>query len=146
MAGPIVCETWWAKILVSFERQHDDLIASHPNFKEEIGLIHSALITIGRLVHVSPSENGNGVVWRDLTTRTEAKRTVLWNSKVLFTGMLLLYAAIHQEMNKTLQPEQMESPKEFCEQKRRKQNPSDEQANLPNKMAVMSSSVHDPCT
>jgi uncharacterized protein YgbK (DUF1537 family) len=49
-------------------------------------------------------------------------------------------------MNEMLQPQQVESPKEFCEQKRQKQNPSDNEANLPNKTAVMSGSVHDPRT
>jgi hypothetical protein len=81
-------------------------------------------------------------VWKYQTTRAEAERTVLCkhlDGKALFTGMLHLYAAIYQEMNETFQLQQVESPKEFCER-----NPSDEQANVPNKMEVMSGSVHDP--
>jgi hypothetical protein len=93
-----VCETWWSQILTSFERQHDDQIASHTDCKEEIGLVHSALITIGRLVHVLPSENGNGMMWRELTTRAVAERIMLYKNldgKALFTGKLCLYAAVH---------------------------------------------------
>jgi hypothetical protein len=47
-------------------------MASHPDCKEEIGLINAALIKIERLVHVSPSVNGNGTVWRDLISKAEA--------------------------------------------------------------------------
>jgi hypothetical protein len=41
-----------------------------------------------------------------------------------------LCAAIHREMNATLQSEQEESQQEFREQKRLKRNLSDKQANL----------------
>jgi hypothetical protein len=92
MAGPTVCEKRWAEILASFERQHDDLLASHPDFKEDLGLIHAALITIRQLVYASPSNNVNGVVWKDLVIKAEAERSVLWkhlSGKALFTCMLL---------------------------------------------------------
>jgi hypothetical protein len=92
MAWPTLCETRWAQISASFERQHDALIASHPDCKDEIGLVHSALITVGRLVHVSPHVNGNGAVWIDLTTRAEADGTVLCkhlHGKTLVTFFLL---------------------------------------------------------
>lgn len=42
MAGPTVCETRWTLILVSIERKHDDLIAPHPDCKEEIMLARYA--------------------------------------------------------------------------------------------------------
>jgi hypothetical protein len=63
---------------------------------------------------------------------------------MLFTGILHLYAAVHRGMNERLQPEQVESPEEFREQKRRKRNLSDKQTNLPNKTAVTSGSGRDP--
>jgi hypothetical protein len=76
-------------------------------------MIHAALITIGHLVHASPSINGNSTVWKDLIIKAEAERAVLCkhlSGKALFTGMLHMYAATHNEMNKTLQPEVAELP------------------------------------
>lgn len=61
----------------SFVWQHDALIISHPDRKDEIRLVHSALITVLRLVHVSPRIDGRAAMWRDLPTRAEADRTVL---------------------------------------------------------------------
>jgi hypothetical protein len=104
------------------------VLASHPDCKEELGMIHAALITIRRLVHTSPSINGNGTVWKDLVIKAEAERSVLCkhlSGKALFTGMLHMYAATHNEMNKSLQPEAAELPMDFREQKRHKHNPSD---------------------
>jgi hypothetical protein len=66
--------------------------------KEEIGLMHIVLVTIGQLVLTSPHVNGNGAVWKQLTDRAEAKRGVLCNcldGKALFTVMLCLYTATH---------------------------------------------------
>jgi hypothetical protein len=60
MAVPTACETRWTNILVSFERRRD-----------EIGLVHTALTTIVKLVHTSPSINGNGVVWMKLADKAE---------------------------------------------------------------------------
>jgi hypothetical protein len=57
--------------------------------------------------------------------------------------MLHMYATTHNE-DKTLQPEVAELPTEFREQKRRKRNPSDKQASLPNNTEVKSASVRDP--
>jgi hypothetical protein len=47
-------------------------------------------------------------------------------------------------MNVSLQPEQAESTEKFREQRRRKRNPSDEQATLRKKTAVKGNSVRDP--
>jgi hypothetical protein len=61
---------------------------------------------MGRLVHVSPSVNGNDAVWRNLISKAEAERAMLCKhlgGKALFTGMLCLYATTHNEMNKSLQ-------------------------------------------
>jgi hypothetical protein len=69
-------------------------------------------------------------LWKGLVAKAEAERAVLCkhlDGKALFTGILRLYAAIHREMNETLQSEQVESLKKFLEQKRRKRNPSDKQ-------------------
>lgn len=60
-------------------------------------------------MHISPHANGNGAVWRDLTTKAEAERTdpcKHLDDKALFTGTLRLYTAILREVNETLQPEQ----------------------------------------
>lgn len=122
-------ETSRVEILKSVGRQHDALKASHPDCKEEIRLVHS--------VHVSPRANGNGAVWRGLTPRAEAWRAVLMASPCS-------QACCACMLNNTLQPDKVESPKEFREQKRRKRNPSDQQASLPNKTTVASCSVRDP--
>jgi hypothetical protein len=50
------------------------------------------------------------------------------DGKALFTTMLHLYAAIHRERGDSVLPEQEESTEEFLEQRRRKRNPSEEQA------------------
>jgi hypothetical protein len=86
-------------------------------------------------------------LWKGLAAKAETERTVLCKHlerKALFTGILRLYAAIHREMNETLQSEQVESPKEFREQKRRKRNPSDKQGGLTNDTVVTGCSVRDP--
>jgi hypothetical protein len=88
-------------------------------------------------------------LWEQLVAKAEAERTVLCkhlDDKALFTGILRLYAAIHREMNATLQSGQVESQMKFREQKRRKWNPSDKRANIPSKTAVTSSSARDPRT
>jgi hypothetical protein len=46
MAGQTMCETWWTKIMASFERHHDAIIAVHSDADEEMGLVHTALVTI----------------------------------------------------------------------------------------------------
>jgi hypothetical protein len=105
------------------------------------------MLTIGQLIYKSPRVNGNGMVWKEMTARAEAERTVLCkhlDGKALFTGMLHLYAAIHREMHDSLQPEQEESTEEFREQRRQKRNPSDEDATVPKKTAVTSGIVGDP--
>jgi hypothetical protein len=109
MAAPTVCEQRWREILNSFENKYDELIAGHQDCQKEMGLVRTAIIKIGQLIHISPPINGNGAVWNELVTRAEAKRTVLskhLDGKALFTG---LYAAIHREMTSTLQSEQVES-------------------------------------
>jgi hypothetical protein len=77
MAVPTACETRWTNILASFERHCDAIIAGHPDAKEEIGLVHTALITIVQLVRTSPSVNGNSVVWMKLEDKAEAEKRVL---------------------------------------------------------------------
>jgi hypothetical protein len=147
MAVPTVCEKRWAEILASFERQHEDFLASHTDCKKDLGLIHAALITIRQLLHASPCNNENGTAWKDLVIKADAERAVLCkhlSGKALFTGMLHMYATTHNEMNKTLQPEVADFPTEFREQKRRKRNPSDKRASLPNNTEVKSASVRDP--
>jgi hypothetical protein len=50
------------------------------------------------------------------------------DGKALFTAMLRLYAALHRELRDSILPAQQKSTEEFREQRRRKRNPSDEQA------------------
>jgi hypothetical protein len=128
MTGPTV---WWSAIITPFERNHDDLIAGHPDCIEEIELLRTALLTIGQLIHISPPVNGNGAMWKELIATAEAERTVLCkhlDSKALFTAMLRLYAAIHREMCDSVLPEQKELTEEFREQRRCKRTPSEEPA------------------
>jgi hypothetical protein len=71
------------------------------------------------------------VVWKELVAKAEAERVVLCkhlDGKALFTAMLRLYAALHREMRYTILPAQQKSTEEFREQRRRKRNPSDDQA------------------
>jgi hypothetical protein len=101
MTEPTLCETRWKAILASFERNHEDLTTNNPDCQEEIDLLGTGLRTVGQLIHTSPSINGNGAIWSELITKSEAEKTVLCkhlNDKALFTAILGLYAAIHREM------------------------------------------------
>jgi hypothetical protein len=69
--------TCWTKILASFKRHRDTIIAGHPDAKEGTGLVHTALITTVQLVRTSPSVNGNGVVWMKLADKAEAEKGVM---------------------------------------------------------------------
>jgi hypothetical protein len=69
MAAPTVCEKRWRDILNCFENKHDELIVGHPDCEEEIGLVRTAIIKIGQLIHTSPPINGNGVVWNELSNK-----------------------------------------------------------------------------
>jgi hypothetical protein len=71
MAVPTACETRRTYIPASLERRRDVRIAGHPDANEEIGLVHTVLATIVKLVHTSPSINGNGVVWMKLADKAE---------------------------------------------------------------------------
>jgi hypothetical protein len=154
MVGPTACGKRWAEILASFERNLDDLISKHNDSIEEIRLIHTGLITIGQLIlitigqliNISPSVNGNGAAWKEITSRTEAERIVLCKhqeGKPLFTAMLHLYAAMHREFRDSLQPEpeQKESTEKFREERSRKRKPSDEEPAVLKKTAGTSGSV-----
>jgi hypothetical protein len=91
MAGPTACEALWKEVLASFARQQEELIADHPDAKEEIELVHTALVTIGQLVQTPPRVIGNGSVWKQLADRAEAEREVVCkhlDGKALFTGIL----------------------------------------------------------
>jgi hypothetical protein len=46
IAVPTAYETRWTNILASFERHRDAIIAGHPDANEEIGRVHTALITL----------------------------------------------------------------------------------------------------
>jgi hypothetical protein len=105
MAGPTACESRWSEILASFQRNVDKLTGEHPECIEDIRLIHSDLITIGQLIHISPRVNGNGAEWKQIITGAEAERAVLCKhleGQTLFTGMLRLCAAIHRELRDSI--------------------------------------------
>jgi hypothetical protein len=147
MATPTVCETRWKEVLNCYENKHDELLAGHPDCREEIGLVLTAIIKIGQLIHTSPPVNGNGAVWKELVARAEAEITVLskhLDGNALFTGILCLYAAIHREMAATLQTKQVETEEEFREQKRRKRNLSDKQTKQKRKTDTKSGTVSAP--
>jgi hypothetical protein len=125
MAGPTACEQRWKAVLESFANQEPELIAENPDAKEEINLIHTALVTIGQLVHMSPRINGNGVIWKELAEKSEPEPQVLckhMDGKALFTAVLRLYAAMHREMRESVvhhTEEDHAQNEEFREQKRR---------------------------
>jgi hypothetical protein len=134
MAGPTACEVRWKEELASFANQEEQLRTEHPDAKEEIYLVQSALVTIGQLVRASPRVNGNGIAWKKLADTAEAERVVLckhMDGKALFTAILRLYAATHTEMLSCLvKPTKgvpaQDNDEEFREQKRRKRVPSDQ--------------------
>jgi hypothetical protein len=131
MTGPTTWEARLAKVVSSFEGRRNDLLQVHPDCSEELALLRSGLQTIRQLIHISPPANGDGVVWKDPVAKAEAERVVLCkhlDGKALFTAMLRLYAALHREMRDTILPAQQKSTEEFREQRRRKRNPSDDQA------------------
>jgi hypothetical protein len=75
--GPTACGKRWTQILASFERNIEGLLSKHQDCTEEIRLIHASLLTLGKLVNISPSVNGNGTSWIEITSRAEAERIVL---------------------------------------------------------------------
>jgi hypothetical protein len=85
------------------------------------------------------------VVWKGLVAKAEAERVVLCkhlDGKALFTATLRLYAALHRELRATILPARQTSTEEFREQRRRKRNPSDEQAKKSN--TAMQTAVAKP--
>jgi hypothetical protein len=73
------------------------------------------------------------MAWKEITTRAEAERVVLCKhleGKALFAAILCLVATTHKELRGSLLPvpEQEEPTEEFRELRRRKRNPSEEQA------------------
>jgi prophage tail gpP-like protein len=71
------------------------------------------------------------VAWTVLLAKAEAERVVLCkhlDGTLLFTAMLRVYAALHRALLETILPARQTSTEEFREQRRRKRNPSDEQA------------------
>jgi hypothetical protein len=95
MARPTACEVRRKEVLASFASQEEELRTEHSDAKEEICLVHSALVAIGQLVRASPRVNGNGVAWKKLADKAEAEKTLLckhMDGKELFTAILRLYA------------------------------------------------------
>jgi hypothetical protein len=151
MAGPTACEALWKEVLASFASQEEELRADHPDAKEEIELVHTALVTIGQLVQTSPRVNGNGIVWKQLADTAEAEREVLCkhlDGKALFTTVLRLYALTHREMKLSLLNTTVRDPaqgdEEFREQKRRKRIPSDEKTQKSKKTVTATPAPRDP--
>jgi hypothetical protein len=151
MKGPTACETRWKEVLASFASQEEELLAAHPDAKEEIELVHTALVPIGQLVQASPRVNGNGVVWKQLADRAEAERGVLCrhlDGKALFTAILRLYALTHREMEDSLlnttEGDPAQGNEEFREQKRGKLIPSEEKTQKSKKTATAASAPRDP--
>jgi hypothetical protein len=122
-------------VLTSFNSQADELLAAHPDAREEIELVHTTLVTIGQLVQAAPRVNGNSVVWMQLADRAEAERRVLCkylDGKALFTGILHLYDLTHREMRDSLVNTSKREPDQdnegFREQKWRKRITSEEKS------------------
>jgi hypothetical protein len=89
MTEPTQCEIRWSGVLASFDRHYESLIADHPDAKQEIDLVRTAIATIGQLIQKSPSLNGNGTVWKQMTVRAKEEKGVPrkhLDGKALFTG------------------------------------------------------------
>jgi hypothetical protein len=53
-------------VLACFANKEEGLLADHPAAKEEVEMIHTALVILRQLVQTSFQVNGNGVVWKQL--------------------------------------------------------------------------------
>jgi hypothetical protein len=112
MTKPTVCEFRWAKIILSFDGKHNDLLEPHPDCSEEMAFLRTGLQTIGQLIHISPPANGNSREWKELIARAETERVVLCkhlDGKALFRAMLRLCAALHRELRGSILPAQQTS-------------------------------------
>jgi hypothetical protein len=92
--------------------------------------------------------NENGAVWKGLITRVETERAVICKhlcGKALYTAMLRLYTALHNELRDSVLPVPADhnSTEGFREQKRCKRNPSDVNAKIP-KTGVPTPEPRDP--
>jgi hypothetical protein len=141
MAVPTACETRWTNILSSFERHCDAIIAGHPDAKQEIELVYTAIIAIVQLIRTSPSVNGNGIVWMKLVDKEVLCKN--YEGKALYACLQHLYAEVHREMNETLLLEHGKSNEEFREQKRRKRNALDSEAKNIKKAAKQTTGERD---
>jgi hypothetical protein len=95
-------------VLASFDKQHETLIANNRKATQEINLVRTGLVKIGQLIQTSPQQNRNGVTWKRLIDKAENEKNVLCkqlDGKVLFTGMLRLYATTHRELKDSFLPE-----------------------------------------
>lgn len=153
MAGPTACEARWKEVLMSFASQRKKLLTENPEAKEEIQIVHDALVTILQLVQTAPRVNGNGAAWKQLADTAEVERAILckhMDGKALFIAIVRLYAATHREMKRSLQNTQEEDPaqnnEEFREQRRRKRIPSaeDNKSQTAKKTATAEPSPRDP--
>jgi hypothetical protein len=71
MAGPTGCEARWKEVLTSFNSQANELLSAHPDAREEIELVHTALVTIGQLVQAAPRVNA--IAWCGCSWQTEPR-------------------------------------------------------------------------
>jgi hypothetical protein len=82
--GPNQCEKRWRAVLASFDKQHKTLTANNPNATEEMNVIRTRLVKIGRLIETSPQQNGNGAAWKRLVDKAENEKSVLhWNAATI---------------------------------------------------------------
>jgi hypothetical protein len=150
MAGPTACEALCKAVLTSFANQEGELLAAHPDAKEEISHIHTALVTIGQLIRTSPRVNGNGAVWEEPAEKADAERAVLCkylDGKAMYTATLRLYALTHREMRESrqdIEEEPAQRNEQFREQKRRKRTPSDEKEQKKTKTTTAAPAPKDP--
>lgn len=92
---PTAGEARWT----SRKRHQGALITAHLDTGEEIGLVHTALIKTGQRVRNSFRANGDGPLWKELTNKSEAKRTILCkhlDGKALFTRLRRLCSVVHR--------------------------------------------------
>jgi hypothetical protein len=71
-------------VLESFASQAAELLADNPDAKEQINLVHAALVTIGQLVQMSLPINGKGPSgknWRKKLRQSGRSSANTWMAK-----------------------------------------------------------------
>jgi hypothetical protein len=145
MAGPTLCQIRWNYVLASFDRQQEALTPNHSDAKEEKCVVRYALVITGQLFQTSPRVKGNGTVWKQLTEPRQRGGSSTNTLMSRHAAPVCCHTQRYEELSsyKKDAGEQAEANEEFCEQRKRKRCPSDEQAKKSKKAAVTKTAVKD---